>query len=363
MDISYADKSKSILGIDLKFWLSIQIFEKAIKSDLVLFVSRRRPEMGRNAFILRISPSGIDRVPEALESGELIIGWSEALGLLDESLSWEQFRQIIHNRYYSEDETYRGSGRAAGNMWRFIRDMKIGDLVVVPYGSSFYVAEVTGKPYHNPAKIDDDTAYRRKAKWLNNGRPIERGIARAALQSRMKAQQTCVDASDLILEIQEVLQIAQEGKPRTFGEDLRRRLIETTIEEIQQGRMNERKFEELVRNLLESLGASKVRIIPRHQDKGADIIAHVSIADTFKFKLAVQAKYYKPHPPINASVVDQLIEGMDAEGADLGWIVTSGTIPEEVYEYAKKTDRSIELIDGKHLAALVVESGLTKIGT
>jgi restriction endonuclease Mrr len=61
--------------------------------------------------------------------------------------------------------------------------------------------------------------------------------------------------------------------------------------------------------------------------------------------------------------VDQLIEGMDAEGADLGWIVTSGTIPEEVYEYAKKTDRSIELIDGKHLAALVVESGLTKIGT
>jgi predicted Mrr-cat superfamily restriction endonuclease len=283
----------------------------------------------------------------------------EAIGLLDKDLTWEKFRRIIHETYYREDKTYQRSGVAAGSMWRFIREMKIDDLVVVPYGSKFYVADVKGKPYHDATKINDDTAYRRAATWLNDAKAIDRGIARAALQSRMKVQQTCVDASDLVEEIEEVLKVAEEEGRRTFGEELRRRLIETTIHEIRHGVMNERRFEELIKNVLVSLGASEVHIIPRQQDKGADITANISIANTFKFKLAVQAKYWTPTPPMGIEVVDQLIEGMDAEGADLGWIVTSGTIPEEVYEYVEKTGRKIELIEGIHLATLVVESGLT----
>ena len=89
------------------------------------------------AFVLRIAPSGKDRVHEALESEELIIGWSRAKGLLDEKLQWEKFREIIHNSDYSDQKDYRKSGSAAGNMWRFIREMKQKDLVVVPYGNIF----------------------------------------------------------------------------------------------------------------------------------------------------------------------------------------------------------------------------------
>jgi predicted Mrr-cat superfamily restriction endonuclease len=317
--------------------------------------------MGKNAYILRMKPgrARIDRVPEALESNELIIGWSKAIGLLAKDITWKKFRRIIYETYYREDKTHQRSGVAAGSMWRFIREMKIDDLVVVPYKSEFYIANVKGEPYHDPTKINDDTAYRRAATWLNHAKAMVRGIARAALQSRMKVRQTCVDASDLVEEIEEVLKVAEEGGRGTFGEELRQRLIETTIDEIGHGVMNERRFEELIKNVLVSLGASEVRIIPRPQDKGADITANISIANTFRFRLAVQAKYYAPTPPIKIKVVDQLIGGMDAEGADLGWIVTSGTIPEEVYEYVGKTGRKIELIDGMHFAALVVESGLT----
>ena len=39
----------------------------------------------KGAYRLHIAPSHIDRVPEALEKKELIIGWSEAKGLLDET--------------------------------------------------------------------------------------------------------------------------------------------------------------------------------------------------------------------------------------------------------------------------------------
>lgn len=33
------------------------------------------------AFVLRITPSEIDRVPEALESNQIIIGWANTEGL------------------------------------------------------------------------------------------------------------------------------------------------------------------------------------------------------------------------------------------------------------------------------------------
>jgi hypothetical protein len=62
--------------------------------------------MKQQAFVLRISPSGVDRVPEALESDQIIIGWAKAAGLLNTSLSWEQFRQVIHTTHYRDETIY-----------------------------------------------------------------------------------------------------------------------------------------------------------------------------------------------------------------------------------------------------------------
>lgn len=76
--------------------------------------------MSQGAFILRIAPGGEDKVPEALATDQIIIGWAEAGGLLDASLTWEQFREIVRAAYYSEEPTLRKAGAAAGHMWRFI---------------------------------------------------------------------------------------------------------------------------------------------------------------------------------------------------------------------------------------------------
>ena len=49
----------------------------------------------KQAFVLRINIHGGDNsdlFAEALDQNQLIIGWSEAEGLLDEQLSWEAFR-------------------------------------------------------------------------------------------------------------------------------------------------------------------------------------------------------------------------------------------------------------------------------
>ena len=161
--------------------------------------------MEQQAFVLRISPSRIDRVSEALSSNQIIIGWAEARGLLDENLPWEEFRKIISDTYYANEENLRRAGAAGGHMWRFIREMKKGDLIVVPYGAKFYVAEVSGPAAHDESKVGEDTAYRRNVTWLNEKLSIPRSLAKPALISRMKTQGTCSYATDLLPQIKNVL--------------------------------------------------------------------------------------------------------------------------------------------------------------
>jgi predicted Mrr-cat superfamily restriction endonuclease len=138
----------------------------------------------QTAFVLRIAPGGVDKLPEALSADQLIIGWAAAGGLLDPALTWDLFREIIRAAYYSEEPTRRRAGAAAGHMWRFIREMKLGDLVVVPYGADFLVAEITGPAIYDPSKVKDDSAYRRSVKWLNAKKLIPRRYAAAGIWQR-----------------------------------------------------------------------------------------------------------------------------------------------------------------------------------
>ena len=77
------------------------------------------------AFVLRIAPSGIDKVPEALHENEIIIGWAYADGLLNSKLDWEQFREILNKAYYSKEPTLR-KGRCCG--WQYVAFYKGNEI-------------------------------------------------------------------------------------------------------------------------------------------------------------------------------------------------------------------------------------------
>ncbi len=234
----------------------------------------------QQAFVLRIAPSGIDRVALALRENVAIIGWC-APELLNPSLDWKAFREIVRARFYAKDENLRRAGAAAGHMWRFIRDMKVGDLLITPHGAGFYVGRIAGPAFHLPEKVEEDTAYRRKVEWLNGKEPILRETARAALQSRAKVQGTSADATDLLSEIMECLGDAERKEHHTFDEDLKARLAKEALDEMRSGRLDSFKFEHLVRSVLLGLGATEARIVPRLQDKGADILASFLVPGRF----------------------------------------------------------------------------------
>lgn len=317
--------------------------------------------MKQQAFVLRISPSGNDRIPEALSSNQIIIGWAKARGLLDEKLSWGEFREILRRTYYPTKENLRKAGAAAGHMWRFVRDMQVGDLVVVPYGSKVYLAKIVGPAIHIESKVGDDTAYRRNVEWLNDRKPISRSLARSALISRMKIQGTSASATDLLPEIEDCLAAAKLQEKPTFQRDLHHRLVQQTLIEIRAGRMDSFGFENLVKEVMKGLGATDAKVLSRSQDKGADVLATFYVAGAFQQVVAIQAKYWQPDPPVGKNVVEQLIKGIEAEDADLGMIITSGVFSDEAtaaaQQYYDEKGIKIELVDGEQFAKLILERG------
>lgn len=327
--------------------------------------------MARNGFVLRIAPGRGDRVSEALEKDHLIIGWAEAKGLLDPKLEWGAFREIIRKKYYAADGNLRRAGSAGGHMWRFIRDMEVGDLVVVPYGSEFYVGEVKGNAFYDPSKVDEDSAYRRPVQWLNGKSPIPRTYAKSALLSRMKTRGTSAYAGDLVPEIEDCLDVAQSiadgGTKPSIETDLRSKLIETTLKELRTGRMENYGFEDLIAAVLHGLGSVDTKIVPRSEDKGIDIYGTFLVAGAFRQVVGVQAKHFQPDPPVGADVVRQLTRGIEegSERVTLGMVVTSGNFSQEAEDKAREYEEGggipIELVDGEHFAGLIVDHGLNRV--
>ncbi|WP_158295280.1 restriction endonuclease [Pseudomonas rhizoryzae] len=317
------------------------------------------------AFILRIAPSNVDRLPEALESNQIIIGWSETPGLLDASLSWKKFREKIHFEHYAEDKTLHRAGAAAGHMWRFARDMQIGDWVVVPYGSKFYVAKITGDAFYIPEKANEDTSYRRPVEWLNDKKPIPRSYAKAALISRMKVYGTSALATDLLSDIEDALARAPLGKKPSFKSELQSALVAKTVDHLRSGHMDSFGFEELIKELLIEMGAKTAQVVARRLDKGADVLATFRIAETFQYTLAVQAKHWDSSAPVTNSVVEQLVEGIEASGANLGMVITSGVIDQSAVKaaisYMESTGTPIELVDGEQFAKMLIEQGIGRV--
>ena len=317
------------------------------------------------AFIFRIAPSGIDHLREGLDYNQIIIGWSAAgEQLLDQRLTWADFREIVRSKCYQNDNNLRKVGQGAGHLWRFIREMNTGDLVVVPHSSGFYVAEVKGDAYYDPTKLGNDTAYRRNVLWRNQKQPMPRDLAPAALLSRMKIQGSSADATALLDEITECLELAKSGSIPTFTSDLKAILVQATRNELLKGRMGERAFERLIRDVLVKLGAKEARVIDdRKEDKGADVVATFLVAGAISIRVAVQAKYWQPEKgSVGPDVVEQLIHGIEAEDADLGIVVTSSTISDEAVAkaeaYYQDSGVRIQLMDGDALAMLIVEFGI-----
>ncbi len=226
--------------------------------------------MARRAFAFWIKPSRIDRVDEALASNQLIIGWSEAEGLLDPTLDKRDFREIVHRTYHSGESTKRKAGRAAPHLWRFIRELSIGDLVLVPRPDVFYLARVaTNSAVFVKGGKDEDATYRRDVEWLNGGDPFPRSVLSEPLRARLKSlQDTSTEISDFVDELEKLVSAEIAGSDWTPEE------IEAVVRDYFDMLLHELRGEpysktEHRRALMGRIGRSKGSIEFKHQNISA----------------------------------------------------------------------------------------------
>ena len=228
--------------------------------------------------------------------------------------------------------------------------------MAVPHGPHFYVAEVTGPCTYDPSLIGDDTAYRRSCRWLNDKKPIPRIAASSALQWRLKARQTCIEITDIVDDLRLTISDAAKGIQRDFLTDLREAALQSLRSP--SSRMNDWDFERLVANIFRRLGASQVEVTPRSLDMGDDVVARF---ERLGVTIVAQAKYH-PDPAwkTGEGSLEQLLAGMDARDADIGWLVTCGEFGFDVAEREAKLSaqgKRVQFIDGAQLAAILVDVG------
>ncbi len=111
------------------------------------------------------------------------IGWSE-MGDISQIDSKEKLSELYEEHY---EKNSRGRGQDVGQIWRFLRDMKVGDYVIYAENSVFHIGRVESDYYYDETETEDqDSDYKsnRKVKWLKKN--ISRSVLSTNLHNSLK---------------------------------------------------------------------------------------------------------------------------------------------------------------------------------
>jgi len=321
--------------------------------------------MTQSAFVLQLAPNGSNKLPEALARDQIMIGWAQAEGLLDQQVGWSQFNETVRTRCYAHDEEPVQAFKAAGQLWRFIREMNAGDLVLVPHGVEFFLAEVTGHALYDHECLEDNSAYRRPVRWLNDKRPLPRGLAGSALISRMRTPGICANSTDLLNDIKECLHVASGGRPTLLENAVHARLVGEIRAELHSETMDRHRFDQMIRMLLLGLGASECLTPNHHQaPNGAipSLTASFRVEGAPAQQVLVHTARWQASNQVGTEAVDELVSALHAHGSYHGLLASCGTMTHEAQQLASGLEKShglrLELLDGDALAQLLTEHGI-----
>lgn len=319
----------------------------------------------KKAFVMRNKPGKVDRISETLNENEIIIGWSNTEDkLLSNDLLREEFKVIIRSAYSDKyKDNPQSLGYATGCMWRFINEIEKGDLVVIPANKSFYVCKVLEDDVlYDSSKIDEDTAIRRKVKFLNSGITISKKYADAALKSRLKYRGTIVNATDILDSIETAIKNSKEGKKPDFKNDTNTDIVEMVYNRLKSSKsiLDPNLFEELIKDMLSAMGAIS-RIPAKNAFKGradCDIIADF---EDLGISIYIQVKYHTSNSETDEWAVIQISEAMKQldeinNTNSIGWVISAGVFSERSKSMADESN--IRVIEGEELAEMLVKSGV-----
>ena len=283
------------------------------------------------------------------------IGWSELgdqTGVQDKAALLAAFRTTY------PDDTLRQSEVGAGQVWRFLREMRLGDDIVTydPTTRLYHLGTIEGPPIHD-ASWSDPLRTRRAVRWRTTrprddlSAPTRNGLG--AIMTLFKLSDAAADelrgtpqvvATPLAAP---VLDTAVPDEVDPF-ENIADQALERTKDRI--SRLGWDEMQELVAALLRALGYRTI-VSPAGPDRGKDIVAS---RDGFGFerpRIVVEVKHRRGQ--MGAQEIRSFLGGRHTD--DRGLYVSTGGFTREAYYEAERASTLTHLMTLDDLARAVIE--------
>lgn len=283
----------------------------------------------------------------------IAIGWPEIGDLNKVAANREAFK--THYASIFPGAKAGGVRASAGQLYRFVHEMKAGDLVAYPakQTKTIHIGRITGAYIHAPS-TSKSYPNQRSVQWLkgiprshfSQGALYEIGSALSLFTLKSYAEEFL-----LAMESPANTQPVQASKDITVAE-VKHDVEETTADFILKVLAQETKghpFADFVANLLQTMGY-RTRVSPPGTDGGIDIVAH---RDELGFEppiIKVQVK--SSEGSIGDPIISQLY-GKVAQ-SEFGLFVTLGTFTHQARQFATSKS-NLRLLDGDALVQLVLE--------
>jgi predicted Mrr-cat superfamily restriction endonuclease len=292
-------------------------------------------------YLVRIG-AGSKYVEEAYKNDFIAVGWDEVPDLKKLGTLEAIKKALTRTSYgYSDSQIAAQSGQ----LYRFGMEMKNGDVVLSPKGKGEYLVGIVGDYYFedNPQGTCD-YKHRRKMEWqkekiiLKEDMSTNLAYAVGAILTIFSLDKYAKEFDALIAG--EVFTPAE--KPQRIRDMVLAGLLELDGEE----------FEHFIKHLLDILGfnATVTRYV---KDKGIDVIGILNAEGLAEIKLQVQAKRYD-RGSVGERAIRELKGSLSLD--EHGCIITTSFFNEDAVEEASKAGhKTIKLIDGEDLAAIILK--------
>ena len=280
-----------------------------------------------------------------IENNVVAIGWNE-IPDLSKVRSKDELKSLYKRIYPDEKQTVLIS--QVGQIWRFLKEIKINDLVSLPLKTKNTIQFGIIKGEYHYKKYSDNVKHTRAVEWIKEVPRTE--IDQDLLYSFGSLLTVCqIKRNNAEKRIKELIGLEKGSKKPKVEEG-----IEIDIDEYSKDQITKyinQKFKghglaRLVDAVLQAQGYT-TKVSPPGPDGGVDILASGGLLGFDEPRICVQVK--STSAPVNVNVLRELRGVMSQVNAKQGLLVSWGGFNNNAFKEAKDHFFTIRLWDSKEL--------------
>lgn len=286
-----------------------------------------------------------------LKHNVVALGWDIMGDLATLPPDREAFKERVAKVY--PDHKPGAIPNFAGQMYRFLYEMQIGDLVVYPSkrDRQIHIGKIEGT-YFYKTQPESTYPHHRAVHWLkalprthfSQGALYEIGAAMSFFQVKTYAEEFRAAIEGKVapppVSADETVALVAEDIEQTTHDFILKRLAQE---------LKGHPFADFVAHLLNTMGY-RTRVSPEGPDGGVDIIAH---KDELGFEPPIIKVQVKSHEGSIGAPIVTALSGTVASG-EFGLLMTLGTFTNQARNF-ERGKSNLRLIDGEELVNLILQ--------